>query len=108
MKVHDTEQANCHAGRARANARRAADSWSRRSTVSGNLPSTAGMQMLTPPSEKRRRSQGSIRYPRSSERYERIAFENQNNYSSANNRDTTSSIDSVNLESAITLDVSTI
>ena len=36
------------------------------------------------------------------------AFENQNNYSSANNRDTTSSIDSVNLESAITLDVSTI
>ena len=92
---------------ARANARRAADSWSRRSTFSGNLPSRAGMRMLTPPSERRRRSHASSSDHRSSERYERIAFENHN-YNSANNRETTSSIDSVNLESAITLDVSTI
>ena len=117
---------------ARANARRAADSWSRRSTFSGNLPSQAGMHMVTPPSERRRRvSQATYNNDTTNNhddndddhRYERVTFgsnsssrnssirrrnNNYNRRSTRNNRGTATSIDSISLDSnGITLDVST-
>ena len=101
--VHRAEQ-TVMLEEARANARRAADSWSRRSTFSGNLPSYAGMHMVTPPSERRRRAanNNNVRSPED-DRYEQVSFGNRRS-----NRDTTSSLDSIGIDGGdITLDVST-